>query len=73
MAKVSPERFRIPSIKLYDGSTYPYDHVELLSFHMLVQSEFDAMWYRAFSATLGVMPGLGLLVFPIVPSTTGES
>ncbi|XP_052171495.1 uncharacterized protein LOC127787474 [Diospyros lotus] len=38
MSEVPPERFRIPSIKLYDGSTDPYDHVELFSSHMLMQS-----------------------------------
>ncbi|XP_052181856.1 uncharacterized protein LOC127794645 [Diospyros lotus] len=53
MSEVPPERFRIPSIKLYDRSTDPYDHVELFSSHMLVQSGSDAMWCRAFSATLG--------------------
>ncbi|XP_052180473.1 uncharacterized protein LOC127793785 [Diospyros lotus] len=53
MSEVPPERFRIPSIKLYDGSTDPYDHVELFSSHMLVQLGSDAMWCRAFSATLG--------------------
>ncbi|XP_052189934.1 uncharacterized protein LOC127799746 [Diospyros lotus] len=53
MVEVPPERFRIPSIKLYDGSTDPYDHVELFSSHMLVQSGSNAMWWRAFSVTLG--------------------
>jgi len=36
MVEVPPERFRIPSIELYDGNTDPYDHVELFSSHMLV-------------------------------------
>ncbi|XP_052204114.1 uncharacterized protein LOC127809395 [Diospyros lotus] len=53
MSEVPPERFHIPSIKLCDGSTDPYDHVELFSSHMLVQSGFDEMWCRAFSTTLG--------------------
>ncbi|XP_052203146.1 uncharacterized protein LOC127808616 [Diospyros lotus] len=53
MSEVPPEMFCIPSIKLYDGSTDIYDHVELFSSHMLVQSGSNAMWCRAFSATLG--------------------
>ncbi|XP_052189874.1 uncharacterized protein LOC127799692 [Diospyros lotus] len=53
MSEVPPKRFRIPSIKLYDESTDPYDHVELFYSHILVQSGSNAMWCRTFSATLG--------------------
>jgi len=53
MAEVPLERFRIPSIKLYDRSIYPYDHLELFSPHMLVQSGSNAMWCWVFLATLG--------------------
>ena len=52
MDVVPPEHLRIPAIKPYAGTADPMDHLDLFTFHMMVQDESDAMWCRVFLATL---------------------
>jgi len=47
-----PDRFRMPSIPVYDGKTDPGDHIDTFSSWMLLQGAGPEVMCRAFSITL---------------------
>jgi len=49
-----PKKFKIPSVKLFDGTTDPDDHLDVYMARMYVQDVDDAMCCRYFPATPGM-------------------
>ena len=51
-----PRRFQQPAFTLYNGNTDPMEHVSQFNQRMVVHSKNEALMYKVFPSSLGLVP-----------------